>query len=166
MHVYARMCNNIYNYCYCRTTTDNDKMRAMLGKCCDSTPELQSSIYLQLKNKSDDSIIYRAEIKEILSQPWKMEESTFQVKEFWCPKPLVTCKGDFLCFGRLVRQYNLCKCEFFCRAHDVRVICRRATNEMSDDIKRDIETVVKSFARNKYENYVEIQCSQKIMYIV
>ena len=70
-------------------------MCSKLGRLCDSTPELQTLLYFQFTNKEDYRIIYRAVVKEELS----VDGSSFQVKDFWS-KPLVSCKADFICFGR------------------------------------------------------------------
>ena len=85
----------------CSTITVHDQMCSKLGRLCNSNPELQTLLHFQFTNKKDYRIIYRAEVKE-LSVPWTVDRSSFQVKDIW-PKPLVSCKADFICFGR----YNI-----------------------------------------------------------
>ena len=137
--------NMIIIHVCCRTITVRDQMCSKLGRLCYSNPELQTLLHFQFTNKKDYHIIYRAEV-----MPWTVDGSSFQVKDIW-PKSLVSCKADFICFGRYNSRLveTVCNVRYFCRAHDVRVICTRATNEISPDIEDDIKSVVETCVRNK-----------------
>ena len=157
----------------CRTTTDEAKM---LSKLCTignfDQKEVQKSIYLQFVDReSDGSVIHRAEAIEC-------SDGSFQLKEFWCAKSLHTYKADFICLGRCVLQLYAINFSIiiiiiiytmhyaYCRAHDFRIVCRCTENEMADDAREHIETVINSCVRSRYicmqVNFVNLKDSDKL----
>ena len=135
-----------------RAVTNEAKMLSKLSTNFDQEKAVQKSIYLQFVDReSDGSVIHRAEALEC-------SDGSFKLKEFWCAKPLHTYKADFICLGRYI-QYNIMYVIIItiltiificCRAHDFRIVCRCTENEMADDVRGHIETVINSCVRRKY----------------
>ena len=89
--------NPLSPYICFRATTNIEKILTKLRTDCEMPePELERYLYLQLFNKQDVSIMYRAKVTEEQTT----HGSTFQLSELWSLRSLSTYMGDFICFGR------------------------------------------------------------------